>query len=233
MKSYAWAVLAGKASVVDNRGHFVDMFRERVENLRDTVNGLRHRLHFEECRAEILPGSHRGRMVDVMQRASLRQTLTDLVSSARFTVRGDSMLPALADGESVLAASTRQPGYELHRGDIVVFRNPVLKERIFVKRIVGLPNEGLRLDGGLVYIDGEALKEPYLAGEPTESLDAHREWWMGPGEYFVMGDNRGDSEDDSRAFGPVDRGLVLGRVWFRCWPLRAWGRVPRSGYFDG
>ena len=170
-------------------------------------------------------------MVDVMQRTSLRQTLSDMVSSARFIVRGDSMLPALADGESVLAALTRQPGYELHRGDIVVFRNPVLEECIFVKRIVGLPNEELRLDCGLVYIDGEALKEPYLAGEPTESRGIHREWWMGPGEYFVMGDNRGDSEDDSRAFGPVDRGLVLGRVWFRCWPLRAWGRVPRSGYF--
>ena len=158
------------------------------------------------------------------------KTLTDLFSSARFVVQGDSMLPALTDGESVLAASTRQPNCQVRRGDIVVFRNPVLEERTFVKRIVGLPNEELRLDGGLVYIDGEALKEPYLAGQPTESRGIHREWWMGPEEYFVMGDNRGDSQDDSRAFGPVDRGLMLGRVWIRCWPPQAWGRISRRSY---
>ena len=172
-------------------------------------------------------------MVDVMRQSSLRHTLTALVSSARFIVRGDSMLSALADGESVLAASTGRPGYQLRRGDIVVFRNPVLEERIFVKRIVGLPNEELLLDEGLVYIDGELLEETYLAGEPTESLGIHREWWMGSEEYFVMGDNRGDSQDDSRAFGPVKRGLMLGRVWFRCWPPQAWGRISRPGYQVG
>ena len=143
------------------------------------------------------------------------------------------MLPALADGESVLAASTSRPNYPLRRGDIVVFRNPVLEERTFVKRIVGLPNEELRLDGGVVCVDGEALDETYLGGQASENLGVHREWWMGPGEYFVMGDNRKDSQDDSRSFGPVDRGLVLGRVWFRCWPPRAWGRISRPSYDGG
>ena len=170
-------------------------------------------------------------MVDVMRRPSLKQTLkqtvkqtlSDLVSSARFVVRGDSMLPTLADGEAVLAM---RPNGCLLRGDIVVLRNPVLNDRTFIKRVVGLPNEVLRLDEGLVYVNDELLGEPYLERSFTEYQGAIREWWMGPDQYFVLGDNRRASQDDSRAFGFVDRRNILGRVWFRCWPPRSWGKVP-------
>ena len=170
-------------------------------------------------------------MVDVMRQSSLKQTakqtvkqtLSDLVSSARFVVRGDSMLPTLVDGEAVLAV---RPDGPLRRGDIVILHNPLLKGRTFIKRVVGLPNEVLRLDEGLVYVNDELLGEPYLERPFTEYQGAIREWWMGPDQYFVLGDNRRASQDDSRAFGFVDRRNILGRVWFRCWPPRSWGKVP-------
>lgn len=138
------------------------------------------------------------------------------------------MLPALANRESVLAVHAKSSQNQLRRGDIVVFRHPVWKDRTYIKRIVGLPNEDLCLEEGLVYLNGELLEETYLAGPFAAGRDHNREWWLGPNEYFVLGDNRSDSQD-SRAFGPVDRRLIVGRVWFRCWPLRSWGRVSEQG----
>ncbi len=157
--------------------------------------------------------------------------LINLVSSARFVVRGNSMQPALKSRESVLAVRSRLPWNRLRRGDIVVFRQPDYPGRVYIKRIVGLPNEDIRLEDGLVHLKGALLEETYIDG--LDGLfpgrqDQNREWWTGPDEYFVLGDNRGGSQD-SRAFGPVARRLILGRVWFRCWPPRSWGPVPGRG----
>jgi signal peptidase I len=105
-----------------------------------------------------------------------------------------------------------------------VLRHPAQQHRFYVKRIVGLPDESIRLQGGLVYVNGSLLNETYLHRRPYQRPEYDREWWLGPEEYFVMGDNRSDSQD-SRAFGPVRQDLIVGRVWFRYWPLRAWGKV--------
>jgi signal peptidase I len=134
------------------------------------------------------------------------------------------MSTALADQESVLAVRPRFSWNRLRRGDILVLRHPERRDRTFIKRIVGLPNEDVRVDSGLVYLADVLLEEPYIVGRILGRADRDGEWWTGPDEYFVLGDNRSDSQD-SRAFGPVDRGLILGRVWFRCWPLRSWGPV--------
>ena len=139
------------------------------------------------------------------------------------------MLPALANRDSVLAVRTKFRWNRLGRGDIVVLRNPVLKGRIYIKRIIGLPDEDVRLADGQVYVQGTLLEEAYLDGPITAGRDG--EWWIGPDEYFVLGDNRRDSQDSS-AFGPVDQRLILGRVWFRCWPLRSWGWLSRQGSPD-
>jgi signal peptidase I len=134
------------------------------------------------------------------------------------------MSPTLASGQYVLAGPLRVRKEQLVRGDIVVIRHPVQQHRRYVKRIIGLPDEHVRLQGGLVYVNDSLLEEAYLNGRPNQHKDYDREWWLGPEEYFVMGDNRGDSQD-SRAFGPVHRALIMGRVWFRYWPLGAWGKV--------
>lgn len=147
----------------------------------------------------------------------IAQVLVNVFSSARFKVAGDSMLPALADGQSVLAVRPRYSWNRLRRGDVVVLRHPVWNDRTYIKRIVGLPNEEIRVEDGLVYLGGVLLDEAYVDSPVKAPEQKFKEWWTGKDEYFVLGDNRRDSQD-SRAFGPVDRGLILGRVWFRCWP---------------
>lgn len=152
------------------------------------------------------------------------RALINLFHTARYVVKGDSMLPSLAGGESVLAVLLRLPKSRLRRGDIVVLRNPVEAGHTSIKRVIGLPNEDIRLEGGLLYINEVPQEESYLSpGAATPKGTG--EWWTGPEEYVVLGDNRNASQD-SRRFGPVDGQLILGRVWFRCWPLRAWGWFP-------
>ena len=153
------------------------------------------------------------------------QRLVNLFTSARFVVAGDSMLPTLVDGQSVVAVRSRRSWNRLERGDIVVFRHLEFPGRVFIKRLVGLPNEQVRVENGSIYIDDMLLEEPYLNGQVGVLQDLNRTWWNGPGELFMVGDNRNESQD-SRTFGPVDGGLVMGRVWLRCWPLSAWTMEP-------
>ncbi|HTM68706.1 MAG TPA: signal peptidase I [Candidatus Binatia bacterium] len=138
-----------------------------------------------------------------------------------FYVKGASMEPNFYDHEYLIIDEL---GYRLHepeRGQIVVFRYPNDPRQYFIKRIVGLPGERVKVTGGQVWIyntqypDGKVLDEKsylgpiYTGGERDVQLTAD--------EYFLMGDNRGASLD-SRSFGPVPRSFIVGRVWFRGWP---------------
>ena len=143
----------------------------------------------------------------------LRSELARLVRPVGLVrVRGDSMLPTLGDGQYVL---TRPLGGErpLRRGDIIVFREPGARGQCYIKRVVGLPEEFIEFEGGQVWIDGEPRPELGSVAAPAGGRDFARRWHTGAGEYFVLGDNRGDSAD-SRRFGPVAEGLIGGRVWF-------------------
>ena len=153
------------------------------------------------------------------------QRLFNLVTSARFVVEGDSMLPTLVEGQSVVAVCSGRSWNRLERGDIVVFRHLEFSNRVFIKRVVGFPDEQVRVENGAVYVDDVFLEEPYLIGQEGGRPELNRTWWNGPGELFLWGDNRLESQD-SRTFGPVDGGLVLGRVWLRCWPLSRWAVEP-------
>ena len=101
-------------------------------------------------------------MIEVLAR--MAQMLINVFSSARFTVEGGSMLPALAHRDSVLAVRPRFSWNRLRRGDIVVLRHPERSDGIYVKRVVGLPNEDVRVDSGLVYLGGALLEETYMTG---------------------------------------------------------------------
>lgn len=166
--------------------------------------------------------------------AGLAETLQNLFSSSLYQVDGSSMSPALNHGDRVLAARSRRP---YQRGDIVVFRQPLETGNgpvdVYIKRIIGLPQEEIFLDESIVRINGSVFPESYLKapsdGLPmTQERETARLWITGPGEYFVMGDHRVNSQD-SRSFGPVDSSLVLGRVWLRYWPAGAWGLIPLGG----
>jgi signal peptidase I len=128
-------------------------------------------------------------------------------------VQGDSMRPTLPPGQRIAVGPLdRAPA----RGDLVVLDSPAAGEGRLevVKRVVGLPGERVRLLAGRLEVDGRALREPYLAGDPgAAELDVR----LGPGQYLVLGDHRAASTD-GRQFGPVPADALTGRVRFAYWP---------------
>src|SRR5262245_31224863 len=112
----------------------------------------------------------------------------------------------------------------LKRGEIVVLRHPRDPERLLVKRIVGLPGESVEMHDGRIWISGRPLSEPYVASGDT-AQDSRPILFLGPTDYYVLGDHRADSED-SRAWGAVPRGAIVGRAFLVYWPLSEAGRLP-------
>ncbi len=143
-------------------------------------------------------------------------------------VEGTSMLPALEDQDRLFISKfayhkfVYHPG-EIHRGDVVVFKYPHDESKNYIKRVIGVPGDDLRIDHGTVWLNGEALHEPYIPPRYQDDR-SQPETLLGPGEYFCMGDNRSISFD-SRDFGPVDRGLIYGRAAFVIWPMDQVGVV--------
>ena len=126
----------------------------------------------------------------------------------RVRVAGDSMWPTL-EADQFLIATT--PAGRLRRGDVVVVRRPERPLEV-VKRIVGVPGERVVVQDGRVEVEGRRLVEPYARGTgPSGS------WRLAADEYLVLGDNR-DRSSDSRAFGPVPAGAIVGIVRFRYRP---------------
>ncbi len=139
-----------------------------------------------------------------------------------FYVKGASMEPTFLDHEYLIIDEL---SYRLHaptRGDIIVFKYPNNHQEYFIKRIIGLPGERVKISESKVTIynnehpEGLILNETYIPkdvfteGEINMSLPKD--------QYFVMGDNR-ENSFDSRRFGKVDASLIVGRTWLRGWPL--------------
>jgi signal peptidase I len=141
-----------------------------------------------------------------------------------FRVKGESMLPSFRRRELLIVKTGAYRSASPFRGDPVIVRAPGDRARHFLKRVVGLPGEEVRLSEGMLFVDGERLAEPYLGGLPASPGLVENAWNLGDGQCFVMGDNRAHSTD-SRDFGPVGYEDVLGRVWFRVWPPGRLGAV--------
>ena len=131
------------------------------------------------------------------------------------------MQPSLMNGDSVVVA---RPTLPLRRGAVITLIHHADPARRGVKRVVGLPGEEVRLVDGVVLIEGEQLKEPYLGGLPAAPGLEEGRWRMNDGECFVMGDNRAHSTD-SRAYGPIRLDSIVGEARFLIWPPSRWGRV--------
>ena len=132
------------------------------------------------------------------------------------------MSPTLENGQSVLLMPPFLHSNTLNRGDVIVLRELVPPWDWIIKRVVGMPDESIRLDGGRLYADDLLLIPDYVPAGPNGRVSGN--WWNGPDEYFLLGDNPSQSTD-SRTFGPVSSERILGRVWLRCWPPKAWGLV--------
>lgn len=136
-------------------------------------------------------------------------------------VQGDSMLPNFQNGELILTDKIsyriRQPA----RGDIIVFRAPTDPGKDFIKRIVALPGEKVKLLDGKIYINESPLKESYLPYDSTSASGSYLregiEISIPEGKYFVMGDNRNHSSD-SREWGAVGKATIVGRAFIIYWP---------------
>jgi signal peptidase I len=150
-----------------------------------------------------------------------------------FTIPSGSMLPTLQLGDRIVVDKL---SYHVNRGSIVVFKRPPLEEQDYpdlVKRVIGLPGETISARNGDIYINGKLLNEPWLPKDADDYNapipgDPNPQFNFPPGgvkippnEYFVMGDNRTQSED-SRWFGPIPRSLIVGRAVAVVWPFSHW-----------
>ncbi len=139
-----------------------------------------------------------------------------------FVVEGISMEPGLQGGQVILINKAAYWFGSPQRGDIIVFHSPQDPDRVFVKRVIGLPGETVKIEKGKVYIDGKLLLEPDSIIEDSRDYGPVN---VPPGHYFVLGDNRSNSSD-SRNGWTVPEGDIIGKAWLSVWPLSDWGLAP-------
>jgi signal peptidase I len=138
-------------------------------------------------------------------------------------VEGTSMLPRLEDRDRLFINKFVYHVSSIERGDVVVFRYPRDPEKSYIKRVIALPGDQLRIDHGRVFVNGKPLREPYVPAEYRDNRSV-AEMTIPADSYYMMGDHRSISSD-SRDFGSVDRSLIYGKAAFVYWPARDAGVV--------
>lgn len=144
-----------------------------------------------------------------------------------FIVSGSSMVPNYHNREYLVVNKLTYRFDEPTRGDVIVFRYPKDTSQYFIKRIIGMPGEKVKVENGRVYIynsdhpDGSALEEPYLSNQEI-TFGNNDLITLGSDEYFVLGDNRLASSD-SRVWGVLPKHDIVGTAWLRVFPLNAFG----------
>jgi len=138
-------------------------------------------------------------------------------------VEGTSMLPRLEDSDRLFINKFVYHIAAIERGDVVVFRYPRDQEKSYIKRVIALPGDTLRIDHGRVFVNGSLVREPYVPSEYRDTQSVP-EMVIPAESYYMMGDHRSISQD-SRYFGPVDRSLIYGKAVFVYWPARDVGVV--------
>ena len=142
-------------------------------------------------------------------------------------VKGLSMYPTLDNGEYLLTNKVTYRFSQPQFGDIIIFRAPHNEEYEYIKRIIGLPGDKIKISKGKFYLNGVVLDESlYLADDiitfQERYLKENVEITVPPDSYFVAGDNRPHSSD-SRDFGPVPEDNIVGKAWLRYWPPQSVG----------
>jgi len=138
-------------------------------------------------------------------------------------VEGTSMMPSLEDQERIFVNKFVYRLEPIERGDIVVFRYPRDPSKSYIKRVIGMAGDRIRIDGGQVYVNDQALDEDYVPPAYTDARSL-KEIVVPQHCFFVLGDHRSMS-NDSRDFGAVDQGFIYGKAVFGYWPMDKLGRV--------
>jgi len=139
-----------------------------------------------------------------------------------FYVKGQSMEPNFFEKEYLIIDEISYRLRAPERGEVIVFRYPENPKEYFLKRVIGLPGERVKISNNQViiyndqYPEGKKLEEDYIP--PYVETLGDKITTLGSEQYFVLGDNRSNSLD-SRRIGPIDKGYIVGRAWFRGWPV--------------
>lgn len=129
-------------------------------------------------------------------------------------VNGESMYPNYCHGDHVLIDKVTLNLKEFERNEVVVLKNNNTRNKFLFKRIIGLPNETVQIKNGLVYINDEPIEDPFKREEMLDAGIAENKITLGEDEYFVLGDNRNNS-NDSRYFGTIKKDDIYGRELLR------------------
>jgi signal peptidase I len=181
--------------------------------------------HMEE-QGKSQAGSALREMVETILLTLLIYVLIRTFLIENYRVVGHSMVPTLKDRQFVVVNKLDYRLRDPRRGDVIVFFDPRDGDRKLIKRIVGLPGETIEIRGGQVFVNGQALDEPYIQNSghysqpPTPVPDGH---------VYVLGDNRSNSSD-SHNWGTLPETKIVGRAWFSYWPPEVWGVIKHEEY---
>ncbi|SFR65774.1 signal peptidase I [Pseudobutyrivibrio sp. NOR37] len=149
----------------------------------------------------------------------------------RTVVSGRSMEDTLQDRDNLIVDKISYRFHDPNRFDVIIFPHDESgiggeeKDTFYIKRVIGLPGETVRIDGsGNIYINDILLEETYGTEVMANPGMASNEMILGPDEYFVLGDNRNNSTD-SRMIGPINRDIIVGKAWLRVYPFKSFGLV--------
>lgn len=135
--------------------------------------------------------------------------------TARVRVDGPSMEPSYQHNNRVVVSKVSYWFNDIERGDVIVFPAPPNPNEDYIKRVIGLPGDRVKVENGSVFVNDKPIDEPYISAPPISNL---RETSVPEGMVFVMGDNRNVSSD-SRSWGPLEIEDIIGKAVFVYWPL--------------
>lgn len=145
----------------------------------------------------------------------------------RTEVSGSSMESTLSDGDNLIVDKISYRFHEPERFDIIIFPYQFEEDTYYIKRIIGMPGESVRVDNdGNIYVNGKVLKESYGREVIEDPGIAKDEIVLGADEYFVLGDNRNNSSDSrDPSVGVIHKDDIIGRAWLQIYPFEDFGFI--------
>lgn len=143
-----------------------------------------------------------------------------------YQVEGHSMDPTVHNGEFVVVLKAIYWFQHPQTGDIIVLQDPQDPNRDFIKRVIGVPGDTVAVHSGYVYLNGKRLNEPYILQHPRYTVPPTK---VPAGDYWVLGDNRNDS-NDSHIWGFLPQNEIIGKAVLVYWPPSRWELIPQAHY---